>query len=157
MPSVRRNWKAYCSVARSDRITRQPYITEIRSSVRLGHHSGVDHAEDQSAVSNICMTKPNRWFVRISVFLLLSSFTLSCGIQGHGQSNALLAEPSQSLDNTPQATLDAVRVFYTYVTRYQPLGIPRGRAKKALWPLMSKRLGRELDSLQACDDDYYRR
>ena len=108
-------------------------------------------------MSNICMTKPNRWFVRISVFLLLSSFTLSCGIQGHGQSNAMLAEPSQSLDNTPQATLDAVRVFYTYVTRYQPLGIPRGRAKKALWPLMSKRLGRELDSLQACDDDYYRR
>jgi len=32
-----------------------------------------------------------------------------------------------------------------------------GRAKKALWPLISKRLVRELDTLQSCEDDYYRR
>jgi hypothetical protein len=59
--------------------------------------------------------------------------------------------------NAPRAALDAVRVFYTYVTRYQPIGIPGGRARKALWPLLSKRLVQELDSLGACDEDYDRR
>ena len=48
-------------------------------------------------------------------------------------------------------------VFYSQIIKYEPLGIPAGRAKKALWPLLSKRLARELDSFQACDDDYYRR
>jgi hypothetical protein len=48
-------------------------------------------------------------------------------------------------------------VFYTYITRYQQLGIPHARARKALRPLLSKRLAQELDGLQACDDDYYRR
>jgi hypothetical protein len=56
-----------------------------------------------------------------------------------------------------QSALDVVRVFYTYITRYQPLGIPQGRAKKALRPLLSKRLVQELNSLQDCEDDYYRR
>ncbi len=65
--------------------------------------------------------------------------------------------PSQVHSNASQAALDAVRVFYTYITKYQPLGIPQGRAKKALWPLLSKRLAQELDSFQACEDDYYRR
>ena len=37
------------------------------------------------------------------------------------------------------------------------LGIPSGRAKKAIWPLLSKRLAEQLDSLGACDADYYRR
>jgi len=40
---------------------------------------------------------------------------------------------------------------------YQQLGIPSGRLKKALWPLVSKRLAQQLDSLEACDADYYRR
>jgi hypothetical protein len=50
-----------------------------------------------------------------------------------------------------------MRIFYSYITRYQPLGIPQGRAKKALWPLLSKRLVQDLGTLQACEDDYYRR
>jgi hypothetical protein len=65
--------------------------------------------------------------------------------------------PGQLHSNPSRAALDAVRVFYTYITKYQPLGIPQGRAKKVLWPLLSKRLVQELDSLQACDDDYYHR
>jgi hypothetical protein len=73
------------------------------------------------------------------------------------QNRALMPEPLRVHSNVSQSALDAVRVFYTYITKYQPLGIPRGRAKKALWPLLSKRLVQELDSLQACDDDYYRR
>ncbi len=60
-------------------------------------------------------------------------------------------------NNAPEAALETVRAFYTDITRYQQLGIPSGRAKKALWPLLSKRLAQELDGLGACDRDYYRR
>jgi hypothetical protein len=70
---------------------------------------------------------------------------------------ACILEPLQVRSNVPRPALEAVRGFYTYVTRYQQLGIPHGRAKKALWPLLSKRLARQLDSLEACDQDYYRR
>ena len=59
--------------------------------------------------------------------------------------------------NVSQSALDAVRGFYTNITKYRPLGIPTGRTKKDLWPFLSKRLVGELDSLQACEDDYYRR
>jgi hypothetical protein len=48
-----------------------------------------------------------------------------------------------------------VRVLHRH-TRYQQLGISYGRAKKALWPLLSKRLAQQLDSLEADDEDYYR-
>jgi hypothetical protein len=70
---------------------------------------------------------------------------------------ACILEPLSVRDDAPRAALDAVRVFYTFITRYQPLGMPYGRAKKAIWPLLSKRLVAELDSLQACEDDYYQR
>jgi hypothetical protein len=35
--------------------------------------------------------------------------------------------------------------------------IPYGGAKKTLWPLLTKRLAQQLDSLEACNEDYYRR
>jgi len=70
---------------------------------------------------------------------------------------ACILEPLLIRSNASQSALDAVRVFYTYIARYQQLGIPYGRAKKALWPLFSKRLAQQLDSLEACDKDYYRR
>jgi hypothetical protein len=60
-------------------------------------------------------------------------------------------------NNAPPAALSTVRSFYIYVTKYGQLGIPYGPAKKALWPLLSKRLAQQLDSLEACDEDYYRR
>src|SRR5262249_24075907 len=69
---------------------------------------------------------------------------------------ACIPEPLRVHSNASQSVLDAVRAFYTDIVRYHPLGIPQGRAKKALWPLLSKRLVRGLASLQACDDDYYR-
>ena len=59
--------------------------------------------------------------------------------------------------SAPKPALDTVVAFYKSVIRYKPLGIPNGHAKKALWPLLSKRLATELDSLQACEDDYFRR
>jgi hypothetical protein len=70
---------------------------------------------------------------------------------------ACILEPLRVRSNAPRSALDAVRLFYTYITRYQQLGIPSGRANKALWPLLSKRLAQQLDSLGACDKDYYRR
>jgi hypothetical protein len=70
---------------------------------------------------------------------------------------ACISEPLPVRNNAPQASLDAVRAFYNIITKYQQLGIPSGRAEKALWPLLSKRLAQELDSLEACDGDYYRR
>jgi hypothetical protein len=70
---------------------------------------------------------------------------------------ACIREPLRVRSNNSQSALAAVRVFYTHITKYQPLGIPEGHAKKALRPLLSTRLAEELDSLQACEDDYYRR
>jgi hypothetical protein len=70
---------------------------------------------------------------------------------------ACILEPLQVRSSAPRSALDAVRAFYTNITRYQQLGIPSGRAKKALWPLLSKRLAQQLDNLEACDKDYYRR
>ncbi len=70
---------------------------------------------------------------------------------------ACIREPFRVHSNTSQSALDAVSVFYTHITKYQPHGIPAGRAKKALRPLFSRRLAEELDSLQACDDNYYQR
>ncbi len=73
------------------------------------------------------------------------------------QTRATRSDHSQGHGSSSQSAVDAVRVFYTYIIRYQPLGIPYGRAQQALWPLLSKRLVQELDSLQACNNDYYRR
>src|SRR5208282_205589 len=70
---------------------------------------------------------------------------------------ACVLEPLTVRSNVPRSALDAVRLFYTYITRHQQLGIPHGPAQKALWPLLSKRLAQLLDSLEACDEDYYRR
>ena len=50
-----------------------------------------------------------------------------------------------------------MRLFYTYITRFPQLGIPSGREKEVLLPLLSKRLANQLDSLEACNEDYYRR
>lgn len=50
---------------------------------------------------------------------------------------------------------EAVRVFYGEVVRRHPLGIPTGEDKRALWPLLSVRLARTLDTLQACENDYF--
>ena len=66
-----------------------------------------------------------------------------------------LPGPIQLHSNATPAAPDPVRVFYTAITRYRPLGIPH--RKKIFWPLLSKRLARELDSLESCETDYDRR
>ena len=57
----------------------------------------------------------------------------------------------------PAAASAAVQRFYAIVIKDHPLGVPKGATKEALWPLLSRRLAGQLDLLQACEDDYYRR
>jgi len=57
----------------------------------------------------------------------------------------------------PQRSPDAVvRELYQVVVAGRPLGIPKGRVKTALWPILSKRLAQRLEAAQACEDDYFR-
>jgi hypothetical protein len=85
-----------------------------------------------------------------SIFLLLI-------VPALGQTPAAKLEPGQEQRNSGRSPVEVVRVFYAYVTTYRPLGIPREPAKTALWPLISQRLVRELETLQSCEDDYFRR
>jgi hypothetical protein len=135
---------------------------------RLADLPGVVGAEWSVPVSNLRRTMRNRRPGRLQLLLLLLSLTLSGSTVGQtpvganadpapGQSHATGSDPGKGRSNSSQSALDTVSAFYAYIIRYQPLGIPQGRAKKALWPLLSKRLVQELDSLQACEDDYYRR
>ena len=102
-------------------------------------------------MSNICMTVRMHWLAKASLFLFSSLLIVASGTW------AQVSESHRAHGGDSRSALDALRAFYTYITRYQPIGVPQGRAKKALWPLLSKRLVAELDSIQACDDDYYRR
>jgi hypothetical protein len=70
---------------------------------------------------------------------------------------ACILKPGPVRNNAPPSALEAVRLFYTDITKFDSSGIPSGRIKKALWPLMSKRLAQQIDGLAACDKDYFRR
>ncbi|SNS26863.1 hypothetical protein SAMN05421770_101268 [Granulicella rosea] len=60
-------------------------------------------------------------------------------------------------NDAPPSALQAVGLFYTDVIKYHSSGIPVGHIKEILGPLMSKKLAQEIDSLSACDKDYFRR
>jgi hypothetical protein len=66
-----------------------------------------------------------------------------------------LALAVQAAARQPQVL--AVEAFYAHIIEHHPLGLPQGEVKRTLWPLLSKRLARRLDVLQACEDDYFRR
>ena len=55
----------------------------------------------------------------------------------------------------PQPT-DVVQKLYSEVVAHHPLGVPRGSAKIAIWPLLSKRLINALETRNACDLDWVR-
>jgi len=63
--------------------------------------------------------------------------------------------------DAPRSALETVRMFYTQLSKYDreygSSGIPSGRSKRAIRPLMSKRLAQEIDALDACDKDYFQR
>jgi len=50
-----------------------------------------------------------------------------------------------------------VRKLYGQIVVRRPIGIPVGVDKDAIWPFLSKRLSRRLETAQACEADYYRR
>lgn len=70
---------------------------------------------------------------------------------------ACIFKPIPVSDDAPPSALEVVRHFYADITKYQQLGIPYGPARKALWPLMTERLARQIDGMGACDKNYYRR
>jgi hypothetical protein len=64
---------------------------------------------------------------------------------------ALLPFAAAGPAKTPEA---AVQQLYAEVVARRPVGIPKGADKEALWPLLSKRLARQLDDARACEADY---
>ena len=70
---------------------------------------------------------------------------------------ACILKPVPVRNDAPPSALEAVRVVLHRHHQIPQLGIPSGRVKKALWPLMSKRLAQEIDGLGACEKDYFRR
>jgi hypothetical protein len=61
---------------------------------------------------------------------------------------------SQLLDQ-PVVT-GRVNDLYQAIVARHPIGIPRGTDKAVIWPLLSRRLKRQLETAQACQDDYRR-
>jgi hypothetical protein len=70
---------------------------------------------------------------------------------------ACILKPVPVRNDAPPLALEAVRLFYTDITKFHSSGIPSGRIREALQPLLSKRLAQEIDGLVACDKDYFRR
>lgn len=54
----------------------------------------------------------------------------------------------------PKDAPEAVAKLYQAIVRYQPIGIPTGEARKALWPLLSTRLRRSLGDARGCELHY---
>jgi hypothetical protein len=54
------------------------------------------------------------------------------------------------------AVTGGVSDLYQKVVAQHPIGIPQGAIKTSLWPLLSRRLTQQLESAQACQDDYFR-
>jgi hypothetical protein len=70
---------------------------------------------------------------------------------------ACILKPMPVQHDVPQSALDAVRVFYTNLTKHPLLGLPSGKAQRIVSPFLSTRLSKEIDGLETCDKDYYRR
>jgi hypothetical protein len=63
----------------------------------------------------------------------------------------LLALPVAAADPS-----DVVRKLYEQVIAHKPLGVPEGQAKAAIWPLLTPRLVKQLETVAACEADYFR-
>lgn len=60
------------------------------------------------------------------------------------------------LDQLQAPIIDGVRKLYKEIVAHHPMGIPAGEEKAAIWPLLSKRLAGQLQTAQACEEDYFR-
>jgi hypothetical protein len=54
------------------------------------------------------------------------------------------------------AVTGGVSELYQKIVAQHPIGIPQGADKTALWPFLSRRLTQQLETAQACQDDYFR-
>lgn len=54
------------------------------------------------------------------------------------------------------AVTGGVSDLYQKIVAQHPMGIPQGADKTSLWPLLSRRLTQQLETAQACQDDYFR-
>lgn len=54
------------------------------------------------------------------------------------------------------AVTGGVSDLYEKIVARHPIGIPQGADKAALWPFLSRRLTQQLETVQACHDDYFR-
>lgn len=52
---------------------------------------------------------------------------------------------------------NVVLKMYAQIVERQPLGIPTGADKTAIWPFLSERLVRVLETAAACEDDYWKK
>jgi hypothetical protein len=71
------------------------------------------------------------------------------------------ASDSNRLSDLPrlldeEAAIDVTRDLYDAIVARHPLGIPHGQDKARISPFLSKRLRKQLETAQACQDDYLR-
>jgi hypothetical protein len=60
------------------------------------------------------------------------------------------------LDQPNRLIVDGVRKLYEEIVAHHPIGIPVGAEKVTIWPFLSKRLTEQLQTAQACEEDYFR-
>lgn len=74
-------------------------------------------------------------------------FVLTGGSERLSDLPALLDQP---------AVTGGVQKLYEEIVAHHPVGIPAGTEKAAISPLLSKRLAEQLQTAQACEEDYFR-
>ncbi|HEY4837963.1 MAG TPA: hypothetical protein VIH72_05110 [Candidatus Acidoferrales bacterium] len=105
-------------------------------------------------------------------FFLVQVGTTGKGIVGHPQlyggigvfeveSSVVMTGSAERLSDLPAlldqpAITDGVRKLYEEIVARHPIGIPAGAEMAIIWPLLSRRLTEQLQTAQACQDDYAR-
>ena len=83
---------------------------------------------------------------RIGVFEVESPVVMTGSAERLSDLPALLDQPTIT---------DGVRKLYDEIVAHHPIGIPEGAEKAAILPLLSKRLTEQLQTAQACEEDYF--
>lgn len=82
-----------------------------------------------------------------SISVFEGVFVLTGGGERLSDLPALLDQP---------AITDGVSKLYEEIVAHHPIGIPAGAGKAAILPLLSKRLTEQIQTAQACEEDYLR-
>jgi len=114
------------------------YLKVIVNGIARSQQLSCDLVLIQGKSSNMGTSR----FTFIHAVLIL----IFCGV-GFAQTS------QQDSSEKPEAVV--MRLYHEVATR-RPLGIPKGADKAAIWPLLSTRLVRVLDTAQSCENDYFR-